>query len=77
LLAALGRRWSEDGRPKAIVPVPPMQSGRSGDLVRRLLLAFESQGARVLDATGTGAADKQRFPSALEAQRSCTYATFA
>src|SRR5580692_10730404 len=35
LIAALCRRWSEDGRPKAIVRVPPMQGGRSGDLVRR------------------------------------------
>ena len=75
LLAALGRRWSEDGRPKAIVRVPPMQGGRSGDLVRRLLLAFESQGARVLDATGTAVADKQRFLTALEAERSRSYAT--
>jgi hypothetical protein len=54
-----------------------MKGGKSGDLVRRLILALESQGARVLDATGTGAADKQRFLSALEAERSRTYATSA
>src|SRR5262249_40928160 len=77
LIAALCRRWSEDGKPKAIVRVPPMQGGRSGELVCRLLLAFESQGARVLDATGTGAADKERFLSALEAEKSRTYATSA
>ncbi len=75
LIAGLCRRWSEDGKPKAIVRVPPMQGGKSGDLIRRLMLAFESQGARVLDATGTGTADKQRFLSALEAERSRTYAT--
>ena len=28
LIAAIGRRWSEDGRPKAIVRVPPMQGKR-------------------------------------------------
>src|SRR5205807_179687 len=57
LITALCHRWSEDGKPKAIVRVPPMRGGRSGELVRRLTLAFESQGARVLDATGTGVAD--------------------
>src|SRR6202011_1504641 len=37
--------------------------------------ALSAQGARILGATGTGAADKQRFLSALEAERSRTYAT--
>ena len=54
-----------------------MQGGRSGELVRRLMLTFESQGARVLDATGTATADKQRFLSALEAERSRSHATSA
>ena len=31
LVAAIGRRWLEDGKPKAIVRVPPMQGGRSGE----------------------------------------------
>src|SRR5438876_1013842 len=69
LVAAIGRRWVEDGKPKAIVRVPPMQGGRSGELVSRLLQALAAHGARVLDATGTGAADKQRFLAALEAER--------
>jgi hypothetical protein len=77
LVAALCRRWLEDGKPKAIVRVPPMQGGRSGELVSRLTQALASQGARVLDATGTGAADKQRFLSALEAEKNRTYATSA
>src|SRR5205807_959548 len=32
LVAAIGHRWLEDGKPKAIVRVPPMQGGRSGEL---------------------------------------------
>jgi hypothetical protein len=77
LITAVCRRWSEDGKPKAIVRVPPMQGGRSGELVSRLMQALSSQGARVLDATGTGAADKQRFLSALEAEKGRTHATSA
>src|SRR4029077_1973253 len=77
LVAAICRRWLEDGKPKAIVRVPPMQGGRSGELVGRLMQALSSQGARVLDATGTGAADKQRFLGALEAEKSRTHATSA
>lgn len=77
LIAALVRRWLEDGNPKAIVRVPPMQGGRSGELVSRLIQAFQSQGARVLDATGTGAADKRRFLTALEAEKDRSYATSA
>src|SRR5260221_9652532 len=57
LVTAIRRRWLEDGQPKAIVRVPPMQGGKSGELVRRLLQALTSHGARVLDATGTGTAD--------------------
>ena len=75
LIAAICRRWSEDGQPKAIVRVPPMQGGRSGELVSRLMQAFASRGARVLDATGTGVADKQRFLTGLEAEKSRTHAT--
>jgi hypothetical protein len=77
LVAAICRRWSEDGQPKTIIRVPPMQGGRSAELVRHLMLAFELGGARVLDATGTAAADKQRFLSALEAEQSRSYATSA
>ena len=75
LIAAICRRWTEDGQPKAIVRMPPMQGGKSGALVSRLTQALSAQGARVLDATGTAAADKQRFLSALEAEKSRTYAT--
>ena len=77
LVAAIGRRWLEDGKPKAIVRVPPMKGGRSGDLVRCLKQALSSQGARVLDATGTSAADQKRFLDALEVEKSRTYATSA
>jgi superfamily II DNA or RNA helicase len=77
LVAAICRRWLEDGKPKTIVRVPPMQGGRSGELVCRLLQALRSQGARVLDATGTGGADKQRFLTALEAEKNRTHATSA
>jgi superfamily II DNA or RNA helicase len=62
------RRWTDDGRPKAIVRVPPMRGG-SGGLVARLIHALTSQGARVLDATGTGAEDKRRFLQALKAEK--------
>src|SRR5262249_15254523 len=68
-MAAICRRWLEDGRPKAIVRVPPMQGGRSGELVGRLTQALAVQGARVLDATGTGAADQQRFLAAMDAEK--------
>src|SRR5207244_790316 len=77
LVSAICRRWLEDGKPKAIVRVPPMQGGKSGELVGRLLQALSSQGARVLDATGTGALDKQRFLSALEAEKNRTHADSA
>jgi superfamily II DNA or RNA helicase len=77
LVAAICRRWVEDGKLKAIVRVPPMQGGKSGELVGRLLQALSSQGARVLDTTGTGTMDKQRFLSALEAEKNRTYATSA
>jgi len=76
-VASICRRWVEDGKPKAIVRVPPMRGGRSGELVTRLVQALSAQGARVLDATGTGAADKERFLTALEAEKNRTYATSA
>jgi hypothetical protein len=77
LVAAICCRWLEDGKPKAIVRVPPMRGGRSGTLVSRRMQALASRGARVLDATGTGAADKQRFLTGLEAEKNRTYATSA
>jgi superfamily II DNA or RNA helicase len=75
LVAAIARRWREDGKPKAIVRVPPMQGGRSGELVARLTQALAVQGVRILDATGTGAEDKQRFLTALETEKERTHAT--
>jgi hypothetical protein len=77
LAAAICRRWQEDGKPKTIVRVPPMQGGRSGELVARLKEALSSQGARVLDASGTGAADKERFLTALEAEKKRSFAASA
>jgi hypothetical protein len=61
-------RWADDGKPKAIVRVPPMRGG-SGSFVARLIRALIAVGARVLDATGTTSEDKQRFLRALEAER--------
>ena len=75
LIASICKRWLEDGKPKAIVRVPPMQGGKSGELVGRLLQALSSHGARVLDATGTGTTDKQRFLTALDAEKNRTHAT--
>jgi hypothetical protein len=75
LVAAICRRWVEGGKPKAIVRVPPMKGGRSGELISWLTQTLASQGARVLDATGTGAMDKKRFLDGLEAEKSRTYAT--
>jgi hypothetical protein len=54
-----------------------MQGGRSGELVSRLKQALTSRRARVLDATGTGTADKQRFLSALESEKTRAHATSA
>jgi superfamily II DNA or RNA helicase len=77
LVAAICRRWREDDKPKAIVRVPPMQGGRSATLVSRLMQALSAQGARVLDATGTSPADKQRFLTTLKAEQTRTHATSA
>jgi hypothetical protein len=77
LVAAICRRWLEDGKPKAIVRVPPMRGGKSGELVGCLLQALASHGARVLDATGTSASDKQRFLTGLEAEKKRVHATSA
>ena len=52
-----------------------MQGGKSGELVGRLCETLTARGARVLDATGTATADKQRFLAALEAERTRTHAT--
>ncbi len=73
LVASVCRRWLEDGKPKTIVRVPPMRGG-SGGLVARLIHALAAQGARVLDATGTGAEDKRRFLDALEAEKNRSHA---
>jgi len=54
-----------------------MQGGKSGELVRRLKQALAGHGARVLDATGTAALDKQRFLSALEAEKNRSHAASA
>ena len=75
LIAAICKRWLDDGKPKAIVRVPPMQGGKSGELVGRLLQTLSSHGARVLDATGTGTTDKQRFLTALDVEKNRTHAT--
>lgn len=70
---AITRKWQDDGKPKAIVRVPPMRGGSEG-LVGSLIHALSSKGARVLNATGTGTEDKQRFLNALESEKSRTFA---
>jgi hypothetical protein len=72
---AICRRWLDDGKPKAIVRVPPMRERRSGDFVNHLRQALASQGARVLDATGTAETDKQRFLNGLKGEQQQTFAT--
>jgi hypothetical protein len=67
------RRWTEEGRPKTIVRVPPMRGGSAGR-VAVLIRALQSQGARVLDATGTGVEDKKRFLAALKAEKNRSHA---
>jgi hypothetical protein len=73
LVAGICRRWLDDGKPKAIVRVPPMRGG-SGSLVDRLYQAFGTHGAQVLDATGTDATDKQRFLHALKTEQNRAFA---
>ena len=73
VVSGILRRWVEEGRPKAIVRVPPMRGGSSG-LVGVLIRALQSQGARVLDATGTGLEDKKRFLAALKAEKNRSHA---
>jgi len=53
LVEAICRRWQDDGQPKAIVRVPPMQGGKSGELVRRLTAAFRGTGFRSCRETAT------------------------
>jgi len=73
LVNAISHKWLDDGKPKAIVRVPPMRGG-SGGLISGLKQAFETLGARVLDATGTGVADKERFLDALKAEQGQNHA---
>jgi hypothetical protein len=73
LVQAICRKWIADGRPKAIVRVPPMRGG-SGSLVGRLIRALQGNKARVLDATGTAVEDKRRFLAALEAEKKRDFA---
>jgi hypothetical protein len=73
LVNAISRKWVDDRKPKAIVRVPPMRGGSEG-LVGRLIHALSSHGARVLNATGTEAKDKQRFLAALQSEKNRTFA---
>jgi Type III restriction enzyme, res subunit len=66
-------RWTEDGRPKAIVRVPPMRGGSAGRIAV-LIRALQSQEAKVLDATGTGVEDKKRFLAALKTEKNLSHA---
>jgi hypothetical protein len=72
LVNAICRKWVEDAKPKAIVRVPPMRGGSEG-LVARLIQALSSHGARVLNATGIEAKDKQRFLAALQSEKNRSF----
>jgi hypothetical protein len=72
LIVAICHKWEEDGRPKAIVRIPPMRGG-SGGLVARLIQALSQREARLLDATGTRVEDKKRFLRALKAENRRTH----
>ena len=72
---AICRRWLDDGKPKAIVRVPPMREGKSGQMVEQLMQSLSANGARVLDATGTATTDKHRFLTGLKAEQQQTFAT--
>jgi hypothetical protein len=73
IISRVCQRWLDDGKPKAIIRVPPMRGGSSG-LVARLIHALRSNHARVLDATGTGVADKKRFLRGLQAEKARCHA---
>ena len=69
---ALVENWERDGRPKAIVRLPPI-SGGSGAFVAGVISQFVARGARVLDATGTDPRDKRRVLDALSSEREATF----
>lgn len=73
LVRRLVEQYFEDGRPKCIVRVPPVSGGSSG-LVGKILEAFESRGARTLDATGVGGKKQAAFLSSLRDERGRSYA---
>lgn len=75
LIAAICRRWLDDGKPKTIVRVPPMQGGRSAKLVHALKKRLKWEGATVLDASGTGPADQPRFLAALDGEKDRDHST--
>jgi len=62
-VAAICRRWVDDGKPKVIVRVPPMRGGKSGTLVHRLTESRAFAYSHVLDATGSAGADT--YPTML------------
>lgn len=68
IVADLVKTWRADGRPKSVVRVPVMTGG-SGGMVRKVVDAMTAAGARVLDVSGGTKADKDRFLSALPAER--------
>lgn len=64
--------WAADGRPKAVVRVPPVRGG-TGGMVAEIEAAFRGAGARVLNVAGNRREDKQRFLTALKDERARTY----
>jgi hypothetical protein len=73
LVQAILRKWLDDGKPKAIVRVPPRRGG-SGELVDLLVKTLRSHGARVCDASGTSRTAKNRFLEFLNKERERSYA---
>jgi hypothetical protein len=73
LAQAIVARWEEDGRPKAIVRVPPMRGG-CRPLVELLDKLFAKAGARVVDSTGLGTGRQRAFRAMLASERGRPFA---
>lgn len=73
LAQAIVARWEADGRPKAIVRVPPMRGG-CGPLVSLLVRLFAKVGARVVDSTGLGMDPQRAFRAMLGSERGRSFA---
>lgn len=74
LVEQMVETWRRDRQPKLIVRVPSLQGG-SRQLIEELTKAFQAADARVLNVSGSEAADKKRFLQALHDERVLNYRT--